>query len=83
MRAHFRCGRNGGVAAVAEAVWDAGGQPVLVPRPDDAAVEAVLRRLLRQLAKTWPTGEPPWAEDEYQRLQEEAVQERLVIPSLP
>jgi len=33
---------------------------------------------LRRLAKTWPTGEPPWEEDEHQRLQAEAVQERLV-----
>ena len=65
---------------VAEAVWDVGGRQVVVPPPDDAAVEAVLRRLLRQVAKTWPTGEPPWAEDEYQRLQEEAVQERLGLP---
>jgi hypothetical protein len=52
---------------------------VVVPPPDDAAVEAVLRRMLRQLAKTWPTGEPPWEEDEYQRLQGEAVQERLSL----
>jgi hypothetical protein len=37
----------------------------MVPPPDDAAVEAVLERLLRQLAKTW-------AEDECQMLQAEA-----------
>lgn len=61
----------------AEAVWDPENQQMVVPAPDDGAVEAVLRRVLRQLARRWPPGAPPWAEDEDQPLQEEAVRARL------
>jgi len=64
---------------VPEAAWDEEGRPVEVAAPDDAAVEAVLKRTVRQLAKRWPEGAPPWAEDEYEALQAEAVQERLSL----
>jgi hypothetical protein len=50
---------------VPEAVWDEGGRPVELPRPDKAAVEAVLRRTVRQLARRWPSEEVPWEEDDY------------------
>jgi hypothetical protein len=67
---------------VPEAVWDEEGRVVEVPAPDDDAVEAVLRRTVRQLAKRWPVGGAPWAEDEYEKLQAEAVQERLALEGL-
>jgi len=51
--------------------------------PCQGVVETVLRRLLPQLAKRWPEGAPPWVEDEHQRLQALAVQERLPLGEEP
>jgi hypothetical protein len=68
---------------VPEAVWDEAGRPVQLPRPEEAAMGAVLRRTVRQLARRWLTEEVPWEEDEYRELQQAAVQQPLPLEVPP
>ena len=62
---------------VPEAVWQEDGTVVPVAPPADEDVARVLARVLRQAKKDWVELEAAWPEDEYEVLQQRAIQERL------
>ena len=66
-----------------EGLWDEAGAFVALPAPDAADVEAVLRRVLRQLAKDLEDLESPWPEDDFEGLVAQAAQQRLVAVDEP
>lgn len=61
---------------VAEGVW-IGGAFLELQRPTQAAVEAVLTRLLAQAKRTFAALQQPWPEDAFEALQLQGAQERL------
>ena len=65
---------------VPEAQWRAEGEVVELPPPDDADVEAVLERLVRQLRAALADVEGALPDDEYEGLQQEALQGQLQLP---
>ena len=64
---------------VPEAQWRAEGEVVELPPPDDEDVESVLLRLLRQLRAALAEVEGALPEDEYEGLQQEALQGQLQL----
>lgn len=62
---------------VPEALWTKEGVRVELPAPSDEDVERVLHRTLRQARKDWAELDEAWPEDEYEELQQRAIQERL------
>jgi hypothetical protein len=68
---------------VPEAVWQADGTVVLVAPPGDADVARILARVMREARKDWADLESAWPEDEYEELQQRAIQERLGLAPLP
>ena len=66
-----------------EGMWDEAGGFVAVPPPSAEDVEAVLRRVLRQLAKDLEDLESPWPEDALEGLVAQAAQQRLVVVDEP
>ena len=64
-------------SVVPEAVWQDDGTVVTLPPPSDEAVARVLARVLREAKKDWADLEAAWPEDEYEELQQRAIQERL------
>ena len=60
-----------------EVQWQRDGEVVPLPPPTDEEVTAVLARVLRQAKKDWAELDAAWAEDEYEELQQRAIQERL------
>lgn len=65
---------------VPEAQWRAEGEVVELPPPDDEDVESLLLRLLRQLRAVLAEVEGALPEDEYEGLQQEALQGQLQLP---
>jgi ribosomal protein S27E len=61
---------------VAEAQWEEGGTVVAVAPPGDEDVERILARVLREAKKDWAELDAAWPEDEYEALQQQAIQER-------
>jgi ribosomal protein S27E len=68
---------------VPEALWkpDAEGVPLGPPGDDDVAL--VLHRVLRQAKRDWADEGTAWADDEYEVLQQEAIQQRLPLADTP
>jgi hypothetical protein len=66
-----------------EALWKPDGEVVLLGAPGDDDVARVLHRVLRQAKRDWAEEDAPWAEDEYQELQQQAIQQRLALPDTP
>ena len=64
---------------VPEALWYQDGEAMHLPPPDEADVEAVLQRTLRQAMRDWENLDAAWAEDEYEGLQQRAIQEKLPL----
>lgn len=64
---------------VPEALWSDGGLAVELPPPSDSDVAEILHRVLRQAKKDWADLDAAWAEDEYEVLQQRAIQERLAL----
>ena len=60
-----------------EGLWDEASGFVALPPPSAEDVEAVLRRVLRQLAKDLEEVESPWPEDDFEGLVAQAAQQRL------
>lgn len=54
---------------------------VELPPPKDEEVEAVVHRLVRQLARAFEGEEADWPEDGLEALQQQGVQERLALPA--
>jgi len=67
---------------VPEAQWRADGTVVELPPPSDVDVAQVLHRVLRQAKKDWADLDAAWPEDEYEVLQQRAIQERLGFTDL-
>jgi hypothetical protein len=61
----------------AEALWQEDGTMVPVAPPGDEDVARILTRVLRAAKKDWAELEAAWPEDEYEELQQRAIQERL------
>jgi len=68
---------------VPEALWTNEGVVVELPAPSDEDVARVLHRTLQQARKDWAALDAAWPEDEYQQLQQRAIQERLNLLELP
>lgn len=68
---------------VAEAMWQADGTVVPVAPPSDEEVARILARVLRAAKKDWADLEAAWPEDEYEELQQRAIQERLGFVEAP
>ena len=69
---------------VPEAVWHSDGTLVPVAPPGDEDVARILARVLREAKKDWLELEATWPEDEYEELQQRAIQERLgLVEALP
>jgi hypothetical protein len=68
---------------VPEALWkpDAEGVPLGPPGDDDVAL--VLHRVLRQAKRDWADEGTAWADDEYEVLQQETIQQRLPLADTP
>ena len=64
---------------VPEALWYEDGEAMHLPPPDEADVVAVLQRTLRQAMRDWENLDAAWAEDEYEGLQQRAIQEKLSL----
>ena len=62
---------------VPEVLWGEDGAVVELPAPSDDVVAQVLHRVLRQAKKDWADLDAAWPEDEYEVLQQRAIQERL------
>ena len=62
---------------VPEAVWQQDGTVVTLSPPSDEEVTRLLARVLRQAKKDWADLDAAWPEDEYEELQQRAIQERL------
>ena len=62
---------------VPEALWREDGRVLELPPPADDVVAQVLHRVLKQAKKDWADLDAAWAEDEYEVLQQRAIQERL------
>lgn len=62
---------------VPEALWAPTGECIEVEPPSDEDVGRVLKRTLRQARKDWGEVGEAWAEDEYEGLQQQAIQARL------
>ena len=63
----------------AEALWQEDGTVVPVAPPGDEDVARILARVLREAKKDWAELEAAWPEDEYEVLQQRAIQERLSL----
>ena len=61
----------------------ASGEVVPVAPPDDAEAGLVLARVLKQSRKDWEALGAAWPQDEYEELQQRAVQERLALGEAP
>ncbi len=68
---------------VAEAMWQTDGTLVPVAPPSDEEVARILARVLRAAKKDWADLEAAWPEDEYEELQQRAIQERLGFVEAP
>jgi Putative transposase len=68
---------------VAEALWKDDGTLVPVAPPGDEEVAHILARVLREAKKDWADLEAAWPEDEYEALQQRAIQERLGFLEAP
>lgn len=68
---------------VPEALWQEEGKVVLVAPPGDEDVARILARVLRAAKKDWADLEAAWPEDEYEELQQRAIQERLGFVEAP
>ena len=68
---------------VAEAQWQEDGTVVPVAPPGDEEVARILARVLREAKKDWADLEAAWPEDEYEELQQRAIQERLGFVEAP
>lgn len=68
---------------VPEAVWEEDGTVVPVALPGDEDVARILARVLRAAKKDWAELEATWPEDEYEELQQRAIQERLGFVEAP
>jgi hypothetical protein len=66
-------------ALLPEALWTEDGKGVELPAPDDADVDAILRRVLRQARKDFTDEDVPWPEDEYEALQRASLQRPLPL----
>ena len=64
---------------VPEAMWGQNGELVELGAPGEAAVAAVLKRTLLQARKDWANATEAFAEDEFEVLQEQAIQEKLPL----
>lgn len=64
---------------VPEALWYADGAVMHLPPPDEEDVVAVLQRTLRQALRDWENLDATWADDEYEGLQQRAIQEKLSL----
>jgi hypothetical protein len=64
---------------VAEGLWQEDGTVVPVAPPGDEEVARVLARVLREAKKDWADLEAAWPEDDYEALQQRAIQERLAF----
>jgi hypothetical protein len=62
---------------VPEGLWRDDGEFVVVPAPSDEEVARILHRTLRLAKRDWGELEATWAEDEYEVLQQQAIQGRL------
>ena len=58
----------------AEAMWQTDGTVVPVAPPSDEEVARILARVLRAAKKDWADLEAAWPEDEYEQLQQQAIQ---------
>ena len=67
----------------AEAMWQADGTVVPVAPPSDEEVAHILARVLRAAKKDWADLEAAWPEDDYEELQQRAIQERLGFVEAP
>ena len=65
---------------VPEAQWLGSGEPVVLGPPSDDDVTAVLHRVLRQAQRDWADEGVSWADDEYEGMQQQAIQQRLPLP---
>ena len=65
---------------VPEAQWLGSGESVVLGPPSDDDVTAVLHRVLRQAQRDWADEGVSWADDEYEAMQQQAIQQRLPLP---
>ena len=68
---------------VPEALWKPDGEVVPLGPPGDDEVTHVLHRVLRQAKRDWANEGTAWADDEYEVLQQEAIQQRLPLADTP
>ena len=64
-------------------MWQADGTVVPVAPPSDEEVAHILARVLRAAKKDWADLEAAWPEDDYEELQQRAIQERLGFVEAP
>ena len=64
-------------------MWQTDGTLVPVAPPSDEEVARILARVLRAAKKDWADLEAAWPEDEYEELQQRAIQERLGFVEAP
>jgi hypothetical protein len=64
-------------------MWQTDGTVVPVAPPSDEEVARILARVLRAAKKDWADLEAAWPEDEYEELQQRAIQERLGFVEAP
>ncbi len=64
-------------------MWQEDGTVVPVAPPGDDDVARILARVLRAAKKDWAELETAWPEDEYEVLQQRAIQERLGFVEAP
>jgi hypothetical protein len=63
---------------VPEALFEADGRAIALPAPDDEVVRRILERVLWRAKKWWVEHEgAAWADDEYEALQHQAMQQPL------
>jgi hypothetical protein len=61
-------------------VWLGSGESLVLGPPSDDHVTAVLHRVLRRLQREWADEGVSWADDEYEAMQQQAIQQRLALP---
>ena len=68
---------------VPEALWAESGESVELEAPRDDDVARILHRTLRQARADWGELEQAWAEDDFEGLQQQAIQARLPLEVPP
>ena len=68
---------------VPEALWAESGECVELSAPRDDEVASILHRTLRQAKADWGELSAAWAEDDFEEMQQQAIQTRLALEEPP